>query len=347
MRKWGFKKRFCVFASIFLVVFIVISWCIYTVVQNFIENNNKITFYVPDGAPALACAKLLSEDTKDDGIEYSVVSANGIESHVTSRYESKNADFCVLPLTDANLLLKDGERYQALGVLTHGNFFMLSETEQSYGSENLSSLIGKKIGFVQLNKLPGMIFRSILQENGIAYETVSDLNSCRADVVNLINIPATSAVKGAGYDLFVMPDPAASIKVEKAGFYLAGSVQELYGAQGYAQAVIVAKRSVIEHEGEIVEQILEKLRTNNEWLSSSSVSSESVLSAIETHLEGTTPAFTQDNFAKEGWKEEITSRYGVYFTEGEAAKTEITQTVTRIGRVDSKIIAFSEDFFKA
>ena len=67
MRKWGFKKRFCIFASIFLVVFIVISWCIYAVVQNFIENNNKITFYVPDGAPALACAKLLSEDAKDDG----------------------------------------------------------------------------------------------------------------------------------------------------------------------------------------------------------------------------------------------------------------------------------------
>ena len=182
MRKWGIKKKFCFYVSIFLVLVITISLCVYSVVANFIENNNKITFYTPDGAPALACAKLLAEDKKDDGIEYTIVQSNGIESLVTSSHESRNADFCVLPLTDASLLLSDGKNYQALGVLTHGNFFMISEKEETYTNENLSELIGKKIGFVQLGKLPGLIFQSILQENAIPYEVVSDLGSCKSGV---------------------------------------------------------------------------------------------------------------------------------------------------------------------
>ena len=102
MRKWGIKKKFCFYVSIFLVLVITISLCVYSVVANFIENNNKITFYTPDGAPALACAKLLAEDKKDDGIEYTIVQSNGIESLVTSSHESRNADFCVLPLTDSS-----------------------------------------------------------------------------------------------------------------------------------------------------------------------------------------------------------------------------------------------------
>lgn len=347
MRKWGVKKRFCVFASLFLVAFVIVSWCIYAVVANFFENNNKITFFVPDGAPTLACAKLLSEDTKDDGIEYSVVQANGIEALVTSSHESKNADFCVLPLTDASLLLGNSKNYQALGVLTHGNFFLVSENQESYTKENLADLVGKKIGFVQLGKLPGLIFQSILKENAIPYEIVSDLGSCKSGVVNLINIQPTSAVKGTGYDLFVLPEPAVTTKIEKAGFYLAGSVQELYGGNGYAQAIIVAKRSIIEKNAEVVEEILGKLRSNNEWLNGNEVTAESLLACLVSHItNGSTPAFSIDNFSKPTWKEEITSKYGVYFTEGEQAKQEITLTLSKLQRVNDKIKSFADDFYK-
>lgn len=347
MRKLGIKKRFCVFASIFLASFIVITWCIYAVVVNFIENNNKITFYVPDGAPALACAKLLSEDMKDDGIEYSVVQANGIETFVTSSHESRKADFCVLPLTDASLLLNDGKDYQTLGVLTHGNFFLISEKEEYYTKDNLALLLGKKIGFVQLGKLPGLIFQSILKENGIDYEIVSDLGSCKNDVVNLINISPTSAVKGTGYDLFIMPEPTVTAKIEKAGFYLAGSVQELYGEDGYAQAVIVAKRSIIESKSDLVDEIVRKLRSNKEWLNSENVTAEQLVSVLQSHInDGFTPAFSLSNFSKLTWKEDITSKYGVYFTEQDQAKEEITLTISKIQQVDENIKTFADEFFK-
>lgn len=340
MNKWGFKKRFCIFASIFLALFLLIVGCIYTVAGNFIANKNKITFYVPDGAPALACAKLLSEDVKDDGVEYTVVSSNGIESYVTSWYESRNADFCVLPLTDASLLLNDGKNYQALGVLTHGNFFLISENSQTaYTTETLSALVGKKIGFVQLGKLPGLVFRSILEQAAINYSICSDLSSCQENVVNLINIPPTSVVKGVGYDLFVMPEPAVSAKIEKAGFYEIGSLQQLYGG-GYAQAVLVAKRSIIERRPDVVESILAKLRVTSQFLGEKA--GTDILSAIGSHLKkGVTSTFTQENLSTQ-----TISRCGVYFTDGEDAKTEIINTIARIQSVDANAVKmFSEEFF--
>ncbi len=342
MGKWGFKKKFCFYASISLALFILIFGCVFAVVGNFIENKNKLTFYVPDGAPTLACAKLLAEDTKDDGIEYTVVSSKGIESHVTSWIKSRNADFCVLPLTDASLLLNDGKDYQTLGVLTHGNFFLISEnSETTYTKDNLSDLVGKKIGFVQLGKLPGLIFRSILKEAGVEYSICSDLSSCREDRVNLINVQPTSVVKGVGYDLFVMPEPAVTTKITKAGFYEVGSVQDLYGESGYAQAVLVAKRSVIAENEDVVNNILAKLRVNNQFLAQASL--QNVSSVIQSHLKkGLTPSFTQENL-----NAQTISRCGVYFLEGEEAKTKINTTIARIKNVDENAVkSFSEDFFR-
>ena len=258
------------------------------------------------------------------------------------QFESRNADFCVLPLTDASLLLGDKDNYQALGVLTHGNFFLISESaETTYTTENLSALVGKKIGFVQLGKLPGLIFRSILQEVGVKYAICSDLSSCKEDVVNLINIQPTSAVKGAGYDLFVMPEPAVSAKIEKAGFYEVGNMQTLYGGEGYAQAILVAKRSIIEGRADLVESILAKLRANNQFMQANTATD--ILSTIESHLKkGLTPAFSKESF-----NAQTIARCGVYFTEGEEAKREINATIERIQRVDEESVKpFKDDFFR-
>lgn len=342
MRKWGFKKKFCVYASIALALFVLIFGCIFAVVGNFIENKNKITFYVPDGAPALACAQLLCEDVKDDGVEYKVVSANEITTYVTYSQMSRNADFCVLPLTDASRHLSDGTKYQALGVLTHGNFFLISENSGTeYTKENLSDLIGKKIGFVQLEKLPGLVFRSILEQAGIEWSICSDLSSCKEDVVNLINVQPTSVVKGLGYDLFVMPEPAVSAKIAKAGFYEVGNVQTLYGGEGYAQAVLVAKCSIIQENSETVENILAKLRTNGQFLIEKE--SNDILLAVQSHLKkGETSVFTQANL-----NAQTVARCGVYFLEGEEAKGEINATIARIQSVDANFVnPFKDEFFR-
>ena len=74
------------------------------------EKNTDVTVYMPDGAPALALAGLMAEDTEEDGVSYKVVPATAIASKVTYKEEEKNADLCVMPVTAASKLLGKGEK---------------------------------------------------------------------------------------------------------------------------------------------------------------------------------------------------------------------------------------------
>ena len=93
-------------------------------------SKEEVDVYMPDGAPALALAYAMAKDTKEDGVTYRVVAAESIAAYVSGKEEEKNADLCVLPVNLAAKLLGNGERYQMLGVVTHGNLFLLGEGEK-------------------------------------------------------------------------------------------------------------------------------------------------------------------------------------------------------------------------
>lgn len=336
------KRKMCIVATVGLCCFALIVGCIYAVVSNFGKSNKEITVYAPDGAPALALAKLLDEDTETDGVTYTIVNATGIEARVTYKDEKKNADVCILPLTDASLHLSDGEKYQFLGVVTRGNFFMISESrERLYTKDNLSELIGKKIGFVQLGKLPGLVFRSVLERENIPYKVQSDLSSYEDGVVNLINIKSTDVKKGVGFDLFVAPEPAVSAKIVGAGFQMVGNLQELYGGEnGYPQAVVVAKRTLVEYNASWVEKFLDGLKENETFLQTAGT--QRVISAITSHLEsGLTPSFNENNLTPS-----VISACGVRYVGGFSSKGEINGLITRLKAISgTSINDFSDKFF--
>ena len=136
----------------------------------------EITVCMPDGAPALALAQLLFEDTEDDGITYKVVSPSLISSKVTYNDMDKNADLCVLPVTAASKLLGGGENYEMLGVVTHGNLYLISKDGEQIDAENIGSLKGKTVGVLQINQVPGLTFKTVLKMYGVEYKEISNLS---------------------------------------------------------------------------------------------------------------------------------------------------------------------------
>lgn len=328
-------------ATAILVGVCLIVGCIYAVFDNFGKGKSEITVFTPDGAPALSMAKLFAEDTVNDRVTYTVVSATGIEARVLYSDMKKNADVCVLPITDASLHIGDGENYQLLGVVTHGNFFLISETETVYRKDNLLDLVGKKVGFVQLAKLPGLVFRSILERENVPYKIQTDYSAFDADVVNLINVKPTDVKSGIGIDVYAVPEPLASLKVNGVGFKAVGSVQDLYGGErGYPQAVVVAKRSLIENNPLWIASFVKKLTDNDAWLQSAEI--DSILTAINSHLEtGLTPAFTDKNLTGE-----VVTRCAVKYVGGYSSKTEIIELITALKKIDVNAVGnFSERFF--
>lgn len=168
--------------------------------------------YMPDGAPALALAKLMHEDEESDGLDYHVVDSKTIQTYVTGG--TSKADLCVLPVNLAAKLLGSGENYKMLGVVTHGNLYMLStESSLQYTTENLSSLLGKTVGVVQLPNVPGLTFKVILDQNNIPWQELSNDSTPVSDKVNLKAIDAASVNPAAGLDCYIVSEPVASAKV--------------------------------------------------------------------------------------------------------------------------------------
>ena len=134
--------------------------------------EREVTVYMPDGAPALALAKMMSEDTEEDGITYKVVDPTLISTVVKYEDESKNADLCVMPVTAASKLLGKGDRYKMVGVVTHGNLFLISKDGEALSADNLASLQGKTIGVLKINEVPGLTLKAVLNKYNIPYEEV-------------------------------------------------------------------------------------------------------------------------------------------------------------------------------
>lgn len=138
--------------------------------------ERELTVYMPDGAPALAMAKFMAEDTQADGVSYQVVAPAMIASKVTNKDENANADLCVLPITAASKLLGNGERYKMLGVVTHGNLYLISKDGQHITAENIQILKGKTIGVLQIKEVPGLTLKTVLKKYGLAYKETASIN---------------------------------------------------------------------------------------------------------------------------------------------------------------------------
>ena len=312
--------------------------------------EGEITVYMPDGAPALAFSGLMHEDKEDDGLSYFVVNASDIAKKVSYKNMDDNADFCVLPLTAATAKVGDGANYQMVGAVTHGNLYMISKNaELAYSTENLSSLIGQTVGVLQLASTPGMIFKSMLVKNNIPYADLSVENTIpRTDKVNLkpIIIPegtppaqVLNGMIGEGINVFVMAEPAVTA-LKKGGFSTVGNVQTMYGENGYTQAVLVAKKSLIEENTKWVEEFLEKVENSAVWAASHN--GETLVNAVQSHMEDSKATTSLNAATLSG---EVVSRSGVRFELTSVCKAKTEGFLQIAKTVESKTVIPSESFY--
>ena len=103
---------------------------------------NPIAVYMPDGAPALAFAKLMHEENKlgKENLTYTVVKAENIGGFVANG----SATVALMPITGASKVANG--KYKAVSVITHGNIFLIGKGDAT----TLSALKDKKVGVVQL-----------------------------------------------------------------------------------------------------------------------------------------------------------------------------------------------------
>lgn len=141
------------------------------------SDEDGIDVYAPDGAPALALAQLMGDEMQfgsDKSVNYNVVNANTIQTYVTG--ENPQAELCVLPVNAAAMALGSGENYKMLGTVTHGNIYVVSNTEKTaLTAANLEEqLTGKMVGCIQLQSFVGFALQIVLDKYDIEYRITED-----------------------------------------------------------------------------------------------------------------------------------------------------------------------------
>ncbi len=306
-------------------------------------KEGDITVYMPDGAPALVMAGLMHADTEEDGVAYRVVDAAQIASKVTYNDMEKNADLCVLPLTAATAKLGKGDTYQMVGAVTHGNLYMISKQDVQYQTKSdLEGLIGKTVGVLQLASTPGLIFKTVLQKQGVPFHDLTGGGEPASDKVNLQALPSPKdmgAMIQSGVDVFVLAEPAVTAQ-KAGGFNRVGDLQALYGEGGYPQAVLVAKKTLISERKDWLNDFLEDVEESIVW--TSTASGESIVAAVEAHLEDEN---YETSLKAPLLSSEVLARCGLRFESASVCKAKTDAFLQAAKGVENKTVLPSESFY--
>lgn len=266
------------------------------------NNSEKLKVYVPDGAPALSVSAL-NQAQNGDYFDVSVVQADTINTFVTGKMQ---ADFAVMPINAAVMLLKSGENYKMLGTVTHGNLYLLKKQgeEEISSASDLDKLVGKTVGVINLANIPGLTFKVILNDNNIEFNELKDGASVAQDKVNLKSVAMQEVLPTDTYcQYYVVPEPFATTKVKatQGKLDLAGDLQTLYGGEnGYPQAVAVAKTSVIANNKDAVSAFISSFTVTQNWLADENTSAQAILDAVDSMTKGDlSHMFTAGNLTRE------------------------------------------------
>lgn len=301
------------------------------------KYEGKIQIYMPDGAPALAFSELMASDNQlGREVSYNVVAAEAIGPFVAQ----ETADAALLPVNAASKLVGSGEKYKLLSVNTHGNLFVIGKEEAA----DVNALKGKKVGVVNLANVPGLTFQAILKDKGISY--VTDANVLTAENVLLVGIEGgeiAGRLNAAGenkLDFVVAPEPAVSTVTGKVpAIKVRLSLQDLWGGEGYPQAVLVAKTELADDK-EFVKNLLDALVSSAEWVKTHAADA---VTAISSHLaEGVNPSFGAANLT-----ETVIANCNIRVEKAADAKQSVKDYIAKIKEINAQSAGELKDEFFA
>ena len=308
-------------------------------------NDGNLSFYAPDGAPALAIAKFIN-DGEDFGtgktVDYKVVSSGDIGGVMM---QSKG-DFIVMPVNAASKLYKSNAEnpYLMLAVITHGNLYIMS----SDGTNTLDGLKGKVVGVIGQGLVPDLTLKAILSDNGLLSDVVvaNDNTPIDGKIALRFFEKATDMIpllKQGKLTVGLLPEPAATnlTKVANDKTWTITDVQELYDSQlkAYPQAVLMVKKSVYESYKTNIDQMESLFKTNLQWVKSNT---GLAVQAVNSKLkEGVSPSLQVATIT-----ETVVDNCKIYFENATSAKQSVIDYINKIIAVNpSSAVAITEDFF--
>ncbi len=334
------------FAIVLAISSTLLFACTTTTTSESLESSASpanLSFYAPDGAPALSIAKFIKDNENfgmNANISYNVVSANNIGPTMMQG----KGDFIVMPINAASKLYKANasDPYVMTAVVTHGNLYIVSNEEIT-----LEGLIGKVIGVIGRGLVPDLTFKAILKDNGLLDSVVegSTPTDGKITVRYFAEAPEMLPLLKQGMlTVGLLPEPAATklttkLASDKTWFRL--DVQELYDneTKAYPQAVLMVKKSVYDKYKANIDQMATAFADNLTWIKANTAESITAINGVLP--EGTVPSLDATSITST-----VIDNCKIYYQSASDAKQQVKDYIDKIIAVDSSSAnAIADDFF--
>lgn len=230
-------------------------------------NDVTLTFAAPEGTPALAIARLITDNKSISGknVNYKIVNP----SNIAKEMQAGLSDLVIMPVNAGATLINKGADYKLVSVAVDGSLYLVGKSKTAT-TLTIDDIKGKKIACIGQQGVPGLVFRYILKANNISIvdspEKVSE-NSVYVQYAG-DGLQAKTAVENGSVNYAVVGEPAATTFKTK-GFNAQMDLQAEYkkvsGKETYPQAGIFVKSSLAS-DAAFMDALFAALKASKEWV---------------------------------------------------------------------------------
>lgn len=224
------------------------------------NDDNKtvqtVRFVMPDGTPALAAARLFTDNKTIDGknMEYDIIEANMLPTEMGGG----KADVLIMPTNTGIKLIKANKAdYKIVSVNVEGNLYVVGKPAGSNDSAEikLQDLYGSAIASIGENGTPDLVFKYVVGEENI--HVMDRTDDIAADKINVFYVSEASAAlqelnKNENIKFALVGEPAATFPFGKQGYTSRLDVSTMYaeksGVENFPQAAMFVKTSLASDE---------------------------------------------------------------------------------------------------
>lgn len=260
--------------TIFLLVAIVCVACLSLVACNEGDGDGNggystLTFTAPEGTPALAMLRLVTDNTTINGVnmQYQVVKP----ANIATEMASKNSDLVIMPVNAGANLIRQGADYKLVSIAVNGSLYMIGKTQEG-GAITLDDIKGKTIACIGQTGVPGLVFRYVMSANGIdIVDADTTPSENQVSVQYVADGPAARALlANNSVDFAVVGEPAGTQVKSALSLNAEMNMQTEYakvgGASNYPQAGLFVKSTLASDE-EFMNALFSALEASKDWAS--------------------------------------------------------------------------------
>ncbi len=257
-----------------------------------------VNVVVPDGSPAIAIAKLVSENPTFAGYDISYTIVEGA-TQISAAILNNTANIAIAPLNLGATMYNKGMGVKLVTTNVQGSLYMVGKNMPADAptAEKLASLKGKVVYNIGQGATPDLTFKYILDHFGIGY-VKGDTAAEGVVTLNYVNTGSEliPLLKQGKAEYGIMGEPAVTKANANAGTSTVFDIQALWqestgsATAGFPQAGVFVKESLLTSEhAAFIEWFVTKLQENDEWAPANPDTVSSALtSAGSTSLAGLT-----------------------------------------------------------